>query len=69
MANGIINRNDGTREKPSKESAVIAVLKAVTFAVPNLLRILVLNILESTVQPEIKNVRILTISTGIPSSV
>jgi hypothetical protein len=69
MANGIINKKDGTREKPSKESAVIVVLKAVTFAVPNLLRILVLNILESTVQPEIKKVRMLTISTGIPSSV
>ena len=49
-------------------AAVIAVLKAVTLAVPSLLRIPVLNILESTVHPEIKNVRTLTASTGTPIS-
>jgi hypothetical protein len=34
MAKGIIKRKDGTNENPSKENAVIAVLKAVTLAVP-----------------------------------
>jgi len=45
------------------------VLKAVTLDVPNLLRIPALNILDSTVQPEIIKVRILTASTGILNSV
>jgi hypothetical protein len=45
------------------------VLKAVTFAVPNLLSILALNILDNTVHPEMRNVIILTASTGIFSSV
>jgi hypothetical protein len=45
------------------------VLKAVTFAVPNLLSILALNILDNTVQPEIRNVITLTASTGMLSSV
>jgi hypothetical protein len=45
------------------------VLKAVTFAVPSLLSILALNILDNTVQPEIRNVITLTASTGMLSSV
>ena len=65
IANGIINQKDGALENPSRAVAVIAVLNAVTLAVPNLLRIPVLNILDSTVQPEIIKVRMLTASTGM----
>jgi hypothetical protein len=68
MAKGIIKRKDGTNENPSKENAVIAVLKAVTLAVPILFRILELNILDKTVQPEMRKVITLTASTGIFSS-
>ena len=55
IANGIINQKDGAKEKPSKAAAVMAVLKAVTLAVPDLLRIFALNILDNTVQPEIRH--------------
>jgi len=68
-ASGIINQKEGTSENPNKASAVKAVLKAVTLAVPNLLRILVLNILDNTVQPEIIKVIMLITSTGIFNSV
>ena len=68
-ANGSMTQKDGAAEKPSNAAAVIAVLNAVTLAVPSLLRIPVLNMLESTVQPEMRNVRMLTASTGTPISV
>jgi hypothetical protein len=64
-----MNQKDGANEYPSNAAAVIAVLKAVTLAVPSLLRIFALNILDNTVQPEMRNVIMLTASTGIFSSV
>ena len=67
-ANGIINQKDVAKENPSKAVAVIAVLNAVTFAVPSLLRIFALNILESTVHPDIVNVIKLMYVFGSPNS-
>ena len=54
----------GDRLGQNSASAVIAVLTAVTFAVPRIERIFAENILETTVQPDIIRVIMLTESTG-----
>ena len=56
------------KENPSNAIAVMDVLTAATFPVPNLLITLALNKLEITVPTEINNEIQLTVETGNPNS-